>query len=369
MTPEGQLIGFIDNADEPGIVALLAPLDEPARAALLPVVEEQVHEQKRRYDDSAPGLDKHARVHAAFLAWLGVADLDGLPPPVKHDPDHMRWFLHRACASDRGHQILFDRRPAWLAELANQHLAYGHWMWDPVWRLVLDGLIDRPATHDYLRGVAEYVGRSGDLPLDEMVRRDPALLGHDLQALLDLPGGAGMLARGDMRRSGLGRDRTVTRVWSPLLAALPPGDPLRDRLLTELLTALGGDLGKEASTYHSFLTALRPSASEYAVRQQALLRLAGHRQSAVVSFAVAALSKVDKRHVIAPRDVVDHLGNATGAASAATACAAIRLIGSAAKRQPEPRRRRSGCARARAEPPTTRDPTRRSHPAGSLRRR
>ncbi len=365
MTPEGQLIGFIDNADEPGIVALLAPLDEPARAALLPVVEEQVHEQKRRYDDSAPGLDKHARVHAAFLAWLGVADLDGLPPPVKHDPDHMRWFLHRACASDRGHQILFDRRPAWLAELANQHLAYGHWMWDPVWRLVLDGLIDRPATHDYLRGVAEYVGRSGDLPLDEMVRRDPALLGHDLQALLDLPGGAGMLARGDMRRSGLGRDRTVTRVWSPLLAALPPGDPLRDRLLTELLTALGGDLGKEASTYHSFLTALRPSASGTPFVMQALLRLAGHRRPRTSASTGAALSKWSNGRD-PPRDLVDHLGNATGAASAATACAAMSSV---VQPSVSRARRRRRFARRRAPSHHTRDPTRRSHPAGSLRRR
>lgn len=335
-----RLLGLIDAVDDAGIVALLAPLDEAARAAVAPLVGQRARELKREYDSDRgyppSPVAEHARIrlHPAHLAWLGTGDLDTLPPAVHNDSANMRWYLHRACASAAGHQVLVDRRPPWLAELVAQHLDYGHWMWDPVWRLVLAGLIERPTTTQYLRGVALHAGKSGDEPLAEMVRRDPLLIGHDLPALLALPDGLANLVQGDRRnRAIVGRDEF--RAWSPLLAALPTGHPLRDGLLTDLLTALGGDIGREASTFHTFLVELHPDPDELAVRRHALFRLAGHRVPAVVSVAIPALSKVDKRQPLDPTDVVAHLGPATGAPSAATARGAVRLIVAALARQPE----------------------------------
>jgi Family of unknown function (DUF6493) len=340
---ENRLVALIEAADEPGIVALLAPLTEAERAELVPAVVDQVRRHKADHDNTTfpprPDYeDVTARTHAAFLAWLGTDGLDGLPPrppPDGFDHNQMRWFLHRAGAGLTGFQVLRDRLPEWLPVLADQFLEYGYWMWDPVWQLVMDGVIERPTSPRYLEGVARYLGRSEQWPVEEMVRRDPLLYERDFPALLDLPGGLGMLCHGDHRQRGMGRERTDFRAWSPVLAALPSGHPVRDRLLTDLLDALGGDLGREASAYQSFLTELRPSLAEYADRRHALLRLVGHRQSATVSFAVSTLSKVDKKHPLDPDEVVARLGPATGASSASAARSAVRLIATAVHRRPE----------------------------------
>src|SRR5262245_38033590 len=103
MTSADRLLELIDAADEPGIVALLAPLDEPARRKLEPAVAERVRRHKADADlGGVPLPDDHlvrqARTGAAFLAWLGVAELAELPPLERHDPEHWRWYLHRAAA-------------------------------------------------------------------------------------------------------------------------------------------------------------------------------------------------------------------------------------------------------------------------------
>ena len=341
-----ELANLIDEADEPGIVALLAPLTEPERAALCPAVTARVHELKQVYDERsrAPVAGpqdplSRPRVHAAFLAWLGVADLDTLPHvPEQFDTDNMRWFLHRACAGETGHQVLAHRRPPWLAELADQNLRYGHWMWDPVWRLVMAGLIPRPSTEDYLRGVALHAGKSGDFTIAEIVATDPEILDHDVPALLDLPHGLATLVRGDERPvyDGLAhRTASKVRVWSPILAGLRADHPLRERIITGVIDALRGDLRDDAPAHQSFLTALSPGAEELAARRSALLRLAGHQRQATAGFAISLLSTVDKKRPLDPEQVVAALGPATGSGAAGTARAAVRLIATVLNRRPE----------------------------------
>jgi Family of unknown function (DUF6493) len=345
---EKRLHAAIDGVDTEGIVALLAPLSEPERAALAPGVArraDELHRLNRQRIRELPPLPveyrrDRERLTATYLAWLGTGDPDTLPPPVDIHTDSDAWYrrmdLQDACASRAGHQVLADRRPSWLPRLAGEYLDYGHWLWDWAWRLVVDGLIPRPDSVAYLSGLAAHAGKSGSEPLSEMVRRDPALLEVDLPALLTLPDGLSTLVRGDDRNVGRPPDLKRTRVWSPLLAAtLPAGHPLRDRVLTGVLDVLGGDVGRDAAMYHQFLAALRPTVAELADRRQRLLRLAGHRVPSVVGVAVQALVKVDRAGSLDPADVVDRLGPAAGASSATTARAAVKLMVSALRRRPD----------------------------------
>ena len=274
------------------------------------------------------------QVQAALLALLGTADFDALPPPpVGSDQDNLRWYLHRACASAEGHQVLANRRPAWLPELAQQHLEYGHWMWTPVWRLVVDAVIERPSTPEYYDGLIHAGLGADDTTVAEMVARDPRLLDRDLPGLLDRPDGLARLVRRDARRVGI-PTTTEVRVWSPVLAGVPAEHPLRRRLVTELVDALAGDLGPAAAAHHQFATAMGITPAEYADHARALLRLAGHRQPAIVSFGISTLSKVDKKRPLDPAVVLAHVGPATGALAAGTAKAAVGLIAAALRRDP-----------------------------------
>ena len=346
--PAKQLHAAIDDLDTDGIVALLAPLSEAERAALNPGVVELVDELYHRWQAYEPGpgrsspeaLRDHRRREPANLAWLGTGDPDSFPPVKDIEEDQDAWYrrsqLEHACATPAGHRILRDRRPPWLDRLAGEYLDYGHWLWDPFWRLVVDGLVDRPRSARYLTGLGGYAGKSGSEPLEDMVRRDPALLKVDLPALLALPDGLAVLVRGDERTVGRHPDHRRIRVWSPLLGTvLPVGDPLRDRIINGVLDTLGGDVGRDAAMYRQFLTALRPTVAELADRRRRLLRLAGHHVPSVVTFAVQALVKIDRTAGLDPADVVDRLSAAAGADSVATARAAVKLIGSAVRRQPE----------------------------------
>ncbi|MEU4222479.1 DUF6493 family protein, partial [Actinoplanes sp. NPDC026623] len=340
-----RLVAAIDEADDGAIVALLAPLSERDRAALDPAVvarADELHRAGHARDVRAPAAEVRAgraRLRAAHLAWLGTGDPDGWPPDIDiHDGEdawRRRHHLKDALASTAGHRILADRRPPWLDRVADEGLAYGHRLWDSVWRLVVDGLVARPGDRRWLEGCAEYAGRSQAEKLPDMVRRDPALLEVDLPALLDLPDGIPVLVRGDerqVRSSGPGFD--TERAWSPLLAALPGGDPLRDRVLTGVLDTMAGDGGEGTATYRRFLTVMRPSVAEFADRRQRLLRLAGHHTPSVAGFAVQMLLKVDRTGRLDPADVIDQVGAATGVTAAGTARGAVKLIASALRRQP-----------------------------------
>ena len=332
---EKRLHAAIDSGDADAVAASLVALSEAERADLEPGVARRADELHRSPDWM---VLTGQQLTAAHVAWLGTGTPASLPPEADIHDNQDGWYrrihLQKACASAAGHRVLADRRPKWLPKLVDEYLHYGHWLWDWAWRLIVDGLVPRPDSELYLRGVAAYAGFGGDEPLPDMLDRDPALLEVDLPALLALPDGIGALVHGDVR-VGTPPARIQRRVWSPVLAALPSGNPLRERILTGLLEALGGDVGGEAAAYRQFLTELRPTAAEFTARRQALLRLAGHRVPSVVGFAVKALGQVDRAGQLDPADAVDRLGPVTAATSAGTARAAVKLIGAAMRRQPD----------------------------------
>ncbi|GIE36524.1 hypothetical protein Ait01nite_095690 [Actinoplanes italicus] len=344
---EKRLLAVIDEADDDAVVALLAPLSETERAALEPSVAARAdelhrleHELVYDFGPRREGL-RHVRrqLRAAHVAWAGVGTPESWPPDVSIHDDNDGWYrrgnLTDAFLSDTGYRVITERRPPWLARLADGYLDYGP-LWCQAWRLAVEGFIDRPADDRYLHGIAENAGQSVE-QLAAMVDRDPALLDVDLPALLDQPGGLDVLVRRDERYTRTEDHALVRfRVWAPLLGrVLAEGHPLRERLLDGLLDAMGGDIGTDAPKYKQFLADLKPTVVEFAARRQRLLRLAGHQVPGLVSFGVQTLLKLDRTGRIDPADVVEHLGAATGAPAAGTARGAIKLIVSALRRRPD----------------------------------
>jgi hypothetical protein len=152
----------------------------------------------------------------------------------------------------------------------------------------------------------------------------------DLPRLLALPDGVRRLAAGD-ERDVWATVRRKERVWSPvLMASFPPGHPIRAQLLDGTLGLLLGDVDPaEASTYHRFLDALKPTVEEIAARRRQYVALARHRVPALVSLAVKSLTRLDRKQPLLAEEIVGGLAPALSASSKATAKGAVALIDAA----------------------------------------
>jgi len=338
----------IEQADRRSLVELLAPLDEAARAGLAPIAGSAFAEAKRRRDgllygqvpDSSDLAEAHQwfdRIITAALAWLGTGDIAEFPPPRENG--HPKWYerfdFERTFGTDELHRILLDRRPAWLAELVAQYVADYHW--DSAWRLVIDGALPRPTDDAYLRGMADHAAWRPEPGLAGMVLRDPALLTVDLPALLELPDGLSRIVSRDMRIGASDWRHT----WLPVLNAhFPPGHPIRDRILDQLLELLSGDLnGPDAARLHKFLDKLAPTPDELTVRRRALFALVAHRVPGIVSYAIRILARLGRANRIPAAELIGAVEPALLASAKTTATAALAIATSAVRRDPRLQRR------------------------------
>lgn len=339
-----RLVELIRAADTDAVVGLLAPLGETDRARLADIARGAFDDLGRREHEAIYGrggpdlregslLGKCQRV--AALAWLGTGEVGDFPVEPDIGQDYEGWVRWQSfevpCNTEEAHRILVDRRPPWLRRLAERYLDWH--CWHAAWRLVADGLIPRPETVSYLRGLAALAGRAA--PLAEMVRRDPGLLEVDLPRLLALPDGIRRLAAGD-ERGWAATPPHKRRVWSPMLVAtFPPGHPVRVQLLDGTLELLLGDVDPaQASTYHRFLDALKPTVEEIAARRRQYLALARHRVPVLVGVAVKSLTRLDRTKPLPPDEIVAGLAPALNASSKATAKGAVGLIDAAMRRDP-----------------------------------
>ncbi len=342
-----RLIERIQAADTDGVVGLLAPLGEADRARLANLARGAFEDLCRReyaalYGGGGPDLGEvdlsllGECQRVAALAWLGTGEIRDFPvePDIGQDYEGwVRWqsFEVPCCATEQGHQILVDRRPPWLRQLAERYLDWH--CWHAAWHLVADGLVPRLETAGYLHGMAASAGRAA--PLVDMVRRDPALLEVDLPRLLALPDGVRRLAAGD-ERDVWATVRRKQRVWSPVLvASFPPGHPIRAQLLDGTLGLLLGDVDPaEAATYHRFLDALKPTVEEIAARRRQYVALARHRVPALVSLAVKSLTRLDRKKPLPAEEIVGGLAPALYASAKTTAKGVVGLIDAAMRRDP-----------------------------------
>jgi hypothetical protein len=347
-TAAERLREVIEHADRHALVELLAPLDEETRAGLAPIADGAFADAKRGHDellyghvpdskDLAEANHWFERMKTAALAWLGTGDIAEFPPPRElSDPQwYERFDFMRAFDFEELHRILLDRRPPWLAELAAQYVTDYHW--DAAWKLVIDGALPRPTGEGYLLGMAEYVAwRRLEPGLAEMVLRDPALLTVDLPALLELPDGLARIVRRDLVVDASAGRHT----WLPVLHAhFPPGHPIRDRILDQLLDLLAGDLsGPDAARLHKFLDKLAATPGELAARRRALFTLIAHRAPGVVSYAIRILARLGRANLIPPGELIDAVEPALLAPAKSTATAALAIVAAALRRDPRAQR-------------------------------
>lgn len=349
MTTAGdRLREVIEQADRQALVEFLAPLDEETRAGLAPIASSAFADAKRGHDellyghvpdssDLAAAGTWFDRMITAALAWLGTGDIAEFPPPREYG--HPKWYerfdFERAFGTEELHRILLDRRPPWLAELAALFVTDHHW--DQAWRLALDGALPRPTCEAYLLGMADRAAWGPQPSLADMVLRDPAILTVDLPALLDLPGGVPRIVRRDMA-AGASPGRLT---WVPVLNAhFPPGHPIRDRILDQLLDLLTGDLSStDAARLHKFLDKLAPTPGELAARRRALFALVAHRVPGVVSYSIRVLARLGRANLIPPAELVDAVEPALQASAKSTATTALAIVALALRRDPRVQRR------------------------------
>jgi hypothetical protein len=347
-TAADRLRAVIEQADRPALVELLAPLDEETRAGLAPIAGRAFADAERGHDelmyghvpdssDLAEARRWFDRMITAALAWLGTGNIAEFPPPRGYG--HPKWYerfdFARAFDIEELHRILLDRRPPWLAELAVQYVTDHHW--DAAWRLVLDGALARPTGEAYLLGMANHAAWRPEPGLADMVLHDPALLTVDLPALLELPDGLSRIVWRDMVADvSAGR-----HTWLPVLNAhFPPGHPIRDRILDQLLELLTGDLnGPDAARLQKFLDKLAATPGELAARRRALFALVAHRVPGVVSYSIRGLARLGRANLIPPAELVDAVEPALLARAKSTAATALAIVASALRRDPGVERR------------------------------
>jgi hypothetical protein len=347
-TAGDRLRKVIEQADRRALAEFLAPLDEETRAGLAPIASSAFADAKRGHDEllygHVPDLSDLAeartwfdRMITAALAWLGAGDIADFPPPreLGHPNWYERFDFERAFDTEELHRILLDRRPPWLAELAALFVTGYHW--DEVWRLVLDGALPRPACEAYLLGMADHAAWGPQPGLADMVLRDPALVTADLPALLDLPAGVPRIVRRDM---GVGAS-PGRLTWLPVLNShFPPGHPIRDRILDQLLDLLTGDLSStDGARLHKFLDKLAPTPGELAARRRALFTLVAHRVPGVVSYSIRVLARLGRANLIPPAELIDAVEPALLAPAKSTATTALAIVALAVRRDPWVQRR------------------------------
>lgn len=246
-----QLAGRVEAGDAEGVLDLLAPLDEPERAALAAGAramyeetvsgaraahEERVRRAAERHRIESPEIvflpprrRPGRREQAAALAWLATGDSDDLLPAVGRYPEFEWHMLSAKEDHEAFERALRERGRPWLETFVESHHA---WLpWNLVWRLVADGLIPRPESTWYLGILANGAWAA------DAAQRDPVLIEVDLPRLLALPDGVRRIAMSNWWRHSGGRGN-----WPPLLAALPARHPVRERLLDGTLDELAGDL-------------------------------------------------------------------------------------------------------------------------------
>ncbi|OXM45682.1 ribonucleotide reductase [Amycolatopsis thailandensis] len=202
--------------------------------------------------------------------------------------------------------------------------------WEAIRRMTLDGDLEPIRTPDYYSGWFRWAGRFGGKPLAERLRTEPEAL-TELWELLELEG------NGDASFAAFDKYVRDEDKWSTALLELTTtGDVDRTRLLDLTLDVLARDFAAfRAQWYAALHETLAPTPDERAAAQTRYARLCGSGLPRTVSFAVKALSLVDKQGNLDDEIALQHLPAAAAGRGAATAKLALKLTTRIADRRPE----------------------------------
>lgn len=216
--------------------------------------------------------------------------------------------------------------PAWLDDAATIFVQGMPQNFAVARALVRRGLSRKPSVPEYVLGMIV-----GEHSMDVVLPRleaDPDLLEDEVWRLFEIEGSGEMsLAAYDKYRAG---------AWTAALVSLADDGRLpRARLLDASLAALGRDFGAfRAQWFERFHEELHPTIEERTARLEAYLRLLGSVNPTTVSFALDALSEIDRATPLRGEVALRHLSSAMTARTKRAAHAALRLAAAIAAREP-----------------------------------
>ncbi|WP_298843607.1 DUF6493 family protein [uncultured Roseobacter sp.] len=292
---------------------------------------------------------KHAKaVIRLFKDTISVFHNEPGRPKVKDDDAVVIAVLATATLSDlkalrlwqlpgkpRIDEVLRVLQPDWVEEWVTDLIEHNPHIVPrlaPVWET---GLCPRPTSDAFILGyyAQGYVSSDGELEED-------VFFSTDVWRFFEVEGG------GEFSLAACDKYLQPSSTWAHrLLNCAETGKLDRGRLLDASLDALDRDFGQfVAGWYSRFHSLLKPAPEEIAERAPRYLRLLSSSVPPTVTFAVKAVQIADKARAISPAALLDALEPALQARAKGTVTAALRLVASAAKRDPSLSLRAAGVA-------------------------
>jgi hypothetical protein len=218
-------------------------------------------------------------------------------------------------------RVVTDRRPEWLSEWAAMIVENDTTSWHTpfklVRRLVVEGLVPRPATPWYPLSMIYGLQRR-DREVYAALKADPGLLGDEVWRLFEVEGG------GDTSLAAHDKYTGERQGWTWALLQLSGEGVLpRARLLDASLDALRRDFAPfRAGWFSRFHEAMQPGKEERATRADRYLGLLHSPVPTTVSFAVKALGEAGPL----PADAVEQLSPALASPASSVVKAALKLL-------------------------------------------
>jgi len=315
MTPAEALRAAAAADDQGAVMALLADRSEADRTELQPVARELVAAAKKR------GLEAVGHLGPVLLAAYGtlpVSDIRGLGWRSNHVPKRLELVLEHRSPERLGPIVEFL-----LDDLHDR-------AWKIVRPLVLAGVIPRPDRPSYTMAMLAATRR---WKAADLVAFDPAVLDIEAWRLFEVEGGG--------EDSLANHEKFFGDSWGDCFRDLAARDAVaRRRLLDASLAALARDFATyRAGWFSRFHETLVPTDEERAERTGAYLGLLRSRVGPTVSFAVAALVRIERAGLLPADLLLDRIRPVLAEASAGAATAALGLVARAGEGSQELARR------------------------------
>ena len=238
-------------------------------------------------------------------------------------------------------EVVRELKPDWINDWV-QFLSESEPRTYHIIRLIYQaGLCDKPTGDGYILGMIEGLAQwriapaalwDKDTPLAERIRRSPDIRDEDVWRLFEVEGGGDLsLATFDKYVGG-----KKTGGWTGTLVELADDGTLsRDRLLDESLHTLERDFAQfRAGWFSRFHEALEPTLDERIARRDRYLGLLASSIPPTVSFALKAISALDKADELSAPELLGAIEPVLQARAKGTVSTGLRLIANAAKRDP-----------------------------------
>jgi len=313
MTPE-ELDAALRSGDPERVLAVAEGASEAERRAAAPLVGEWRQELAAAgYSGQIRGVSWRALAQTVPVATMATGTLEEVRKHAWGQAEQMDDYF----------RVLVARRPPWLASWAEWAIRDAWGWWTVVHRLAEAGAVPPPSGPEHTLAFMREGSRNGALSL---LRTYPSALPH-VWSLFEVEGG------GDTSLSAVDKFSGGDHSWGHALLTLSAEGVLpRERLLDASLEALARDFEQFRAGWHSrFHELLAPTPAERAARLDAYLGLLSSRIAPTVSFAVKALTAIQKAGVAPPEALIGHLGPALAAREKGTALGALRLLAGAVK--------------------------------------